>query len=147
MTPGTHPRRPWRSTGAVLAGVLAVIVLSTVTDVVMHATGVFPPWFQPMADPLWLLATAYRFLYGVAGGWITARLAPDRPMRHTLALGVVGLSLSIVGVAVAWGRGPEFGPAWFSIGLVVIALPTAWLGGALGRRERATREVPRTASA
>jgi hypothetical protein len=59
---------------------------------VLHATGVFPPFGQPMADALFLLATAYRIVYGVAGCYLTARLAPDRPMRHALALGVVALS-------------------------------------------------------
>ena len=33
-----------KSIGAVLAGFVAVFVLSLGTDVVLHATGVFPPW-------------------------------------------------------------------------------------------------------
>ena len=100
-----------------------------------------------MADPLWVLATGYRVVYGVLGGYLAARLAPDRPMRHALALGIAGLALSIAGVAMTRGRGPEFGPAWFSIVLVLIALPTAWLGGALCRRGRAGREALRTVPA
>jgi len=75
------------SIGAVLAGFVAVFVLSLGTDVVLHATGVFPPWGQPMSDVLLLLATVYRTVYGVAGSYITARLAPDRPMGHALVLG------------------------------------------------------------
>ena len=46
---------------------------------------------------------------GVAGSYITARLAPDRPMQHAPALGVVGLAMSIAGAVARWGRGPAFG--------------------------------------
>jgi hypothetical protein len=65
----------WKSTGAVLAGILVGAVLSLGTDVVLHATRVFPPWDQPASDALLLLATAYRTVYGVAGSYITARLS------------------------------------------------------------------------
>lgn len=135
-TMDTHPRRLWRSIGAVLAGLIVVIALSTVTDIVMHATGVFPPWFQPMAEALWLLAIGYRVVYTIVGGYITARLAPDRPMRHALALGVVGTVIGIAGVAATWGRGPEFGPVWYSLALVLTGLPCCWLGGLLYRSAR-----------
>ncbi len=55
----THrPRRIGRSIGAVLTGFLAVVILSLGTDVALHATGVFPPWGQPMADALLLLEEA-----------------------------------------------------------------------------------------
>jgi len=121
-----------RRIGAVLAGLLAVIVLSLGTDVVLHAARVFPPWGQPMADALFLLATAYRLVYGVAGGYIAARLAPDRPMAHAMVLGVVGLALSLAGAVATWDRGPQFGPHWYPLALVVTALPCSWAGGRLG---------------
>jgi hypothetical protein len=121
----------FRSIVAVIAGVLAVFALSLGTDVVLHATGIYPPWFQPMGDSLWVLALAYRIVYGIAGGYITAWLAPSRPMVHALVLGAMGLVLSIVGVAANWNKGPEFGPKWYSIVLVLTALPCAWLGGKL----------------
>ena len=126
-----RPRLMLRRIGAVLAGLLVIIVITTATDSVMHATGVFPPAGAPMSNALWLLATAYRIVYGVAGSFIAARLAPDRPMRHALALGVVGLVLSIVGAVATWDRGPGFGPKWYPLALVVIAIPSAWLGGKL----------------
>lgn len=136
--PITHPRRLWRSTGSVLAGVLAIIVLSIGTDMVLHATGVFPALGQPMADALFVLATAYRTVYGVAGGYITARLAPDRPMQHALALGAVGLALSIVGAVATWGREPALGPAWYPLALVALTMPQCWAGGKLaGMKMRA----------
>ena len=101
--------------------------------------GIYPPWFEPMAGPLWLLATAYRIVYGVAGSYITARLAPDRPMMHALVLGIVGVALSIAGAVVAWGKGPEFGPTWYPLALIAIALPCAWAGGKLRVRQLRAR--------
>jgi hypothetical protein len=75
----THPpRRILRRIGAVVAGLFAVIILSIATDMLLHATGVFPPQGQPMGDALFLLPTAYRIVYAVVGSYIAARLAPDR---------------------------------------------------------------------
>ena len=104
------PRHIFRSIGAVLAGMAAGIILSLGTDIVLHAVGVFPPWGLPVSDAPLLLATAYRAVYGVASSYITARLAPDRPMQHALAGGAVGFVVSIVGAVVTWNRGPAFGP-------------------------------------
>jgi hypothetical protein len=131
---GAQPPRPIpRSIGAVFVGVLAVIALSLGTDVVLHATGIYPPWFQPMADGLWVLALAYRVVYGIAGGYIAARLAPNSPVAHAVVLGVIGEVLSIVGVASHWNKGPEYGPKWFGIALIATALPLAWIGGKISR--------------
>ena len=134
-TESRGPRSILRSIGAVFAGILAIFVLSLGTDVVMHATGVFPPGFQPMSTPLWVLAMAYRIVYGIAGGYITARLAPHKPMGHALALGLVGIVLSTIGVASTWNGGPEYGPKWFSLALIAISVPCAWLGGKLRLRQ------------
>jgi surface polysaccharide O-acyltransferase-like enzyme len=127
-------RRILRRVGAVLAGLLFVIIITTTTDALMHATGIFPPWGQPMSDSLFVLALAYRIVYGIVGGYITARLAPDQPVKHALVLGVIGFVLSLAGTFATWNRGPEFGPKWYPLALVVIAIPTAWLGGKLVSR-------------
>jgi surface polysaccharide O-acyltransferase-like enzyme len=128
----TKPQRNiLRSAGAVVAGLLAVIVITTATDALLHATGIFPPWGQPMSDSLFLLAFAYRIVYGIVGGYITARLAPDKPVKHAVVLGAIGFVLSLAGAVATWNRGPEFGPKWYPLALIVIAIPTAWLGGKL----------------
>jgi len=132
----THPRRLWRSTGAVLLGFFAVVVLSLGTDQVLHVFGVYPPWGQPMHEPgLNLLALAYRTVYAVVGSYIAARLAPHNPMRHAVVLGVVGLALSVAGAIATIPM--DLGPAWYPIALVLTALPCAWLGGALHRMRQA----------
>ena len=128
-----------RSLGAVVAGLLIIFVLHLGTDVVMHATGIFPPWFQPMAGPLWVFAFAYRTIYSVLGCYVTARLAPNNPMKHAMLLGVIGFVLSMAGLVSTWNAGPEFGPKWYPIALVVSALPCAWIGGKLGERVKTGR--------
>lgn len=130
----SEPRRIPRRVGAVLAGLLAIFALSLGTDMVLHASGVFPPWGQPMADSLFALAMAYRIVYAVAGCYITARLAPDRPMQHALALGALGVALSTAGAVATWNRGPAFGPHWYPVALIISSIPCAWAGGWLAAR-------------
>jgi hypothetical protein len=128
-------RRIWRRIGAIVAGLLVIGILDTAIDVIMHQTGVYPPWFQPMRTSLWLLAIGYRTIDGIIGGYITARLAPDRPIVHALALGSVGILLSSAGVIATWSKGPEFGPKWYPLTLVAIALPCSLIGGLLRARQ------------
>jgi surface polysaccharide O-acyltransferase-like enzyme len=127
------------SIGAVLAGFVAVFVLSLGTDVVMHIAGVFPQLGQPMSDALFVLATLYRTVYCIAGSYIAARLAPNRPMEPALVLGVLGLIVSITGAVVTWNKGPAFGPHWYPLALIVTAIPCAWVGGRLRIMQLHTR--------
>jgi len=124
MSDATSARRTWRRIGAVLAGFVIIVVLSIATDAVLHATGIFPPHGELMTDALYVLALAYRMVYSVAGSNVTARLAPDHPLRHALVLGGIGAVLSSIGAAAMW----DAGPGWYPLSLVVIALPCAWVG-------------------
>jgi len=122
-----------KSTGAVVAGFFTVFVLSLVTDQVLHMLKVYPPWGQSMSSGLFLLATSYRLLYTVLGGYLTARLAPHTPLRHAVILGLVGTAAGIAGVVATINK-PELGPAWYPIVLAVTAFPATWLGGFLYER-------------
>ena len=135
MSPPAPPRRRWRSVGAVVAGFVVVFVLSVGTDQVLHVLKVYPTWGEPMAGALYVMATAYRIVYTILGGYITARLAPRAPVRHALILGLVGLLAGILGVIVNIAK-PELGPLWYSIAVAVTGPPCAWLGGLLyGNRQ------------
>jgi hypothetical protein len=128
----THQPRRLRSVGAVVAGLGGIFAVTTGVDAVMHATGVFPPvGAPPMADRLFLLAFGYRFVIDVAGSWLCARLAPRRPMRHALVLGAIGMVLSVAGAVAMW----DASRAWYPLALAASALPCAWLGGRLARRQ------------
>ena len=128
-----------RSLRALLAGALAGVVLSIGTDMLLRATGFLPPLGKPMADGLFLLATIYRTVYGIAGSYIAARLAPDRPMVHALMLGVIGTAVCILGAVVTWDKGPEFGPHWYPLALVVLGMPQSWAGGRLSELQLPAR--------
>src|SRR5262245_10874227 len=129
-----------KSIWAVVAGVLFIVIASTLVDIVLHAVGVYPPWDQPIGDGLALLATAYRFVISVVGAWLTARLAPDKPMKHALILGVVGTLLGIAGVVATWNAG--LGPRWYAIALAVLAIPQCWIGGKLYETRSRKLETP-----
>lgn len=124
------PRRLGRSIGALLAGFVAVVILSMGTDAALHAAGIFPPLGQTMSDELFLLATVYRTVYGVLGSYITARLAPYRSMQHALIGGFVGLVLSTAGAVATWNK-PSLGPHWYPLALIALVMPCAWAGGRL----------------
>jgi len=121
----------------------AGIILSLATDELLHLARVFPPWGDSMVgfDGPLLLATVYRTIYGIASSYITGRLAPNRPMLHALVGGVVGLVASIFGAVATWNKGPAFGPHWYPLALVVLALPSAWAGGKLRVAQLAARIV------
>lgn len=136
--PGAPERRSLpRSIWAVAAGVLTIFILSIAVDVVLHSTGIFPPMGQPMDTVLWGVTTAYRLVFQIGGAWLTARLAPSRPMRHAMVLAGIGLVLSMLGLVLTWDRGPEFGPKWYPIGLVLSAVPCCWAGAWLHARRAA----------
>jgi hypothetical protein len=139
MAASQRPRRG-RSVWAILAGFLCVVILSLVTDEVLHLLKIYPPWEEMMSDRLFALATAYRVVYNVIGCWLAAQLAPNRPMRHALLLGWVGLFVALLGAVATWNHQPPMGPHWYSVALAVFALPCAWLGGKLYEVKAATRE-------
>jgi len=126
-----------RSIWAVIAGFLVNAIPATIVDIILHATGVFPPWGEPMPDSRFMIATAYRIVFGIAGCYVAARLAPSRPMAHALALGIVGVVLSTAATIVTWNRGPAFGPHWYPIALILVSMPCAWIGGKLATSRQA----------
>jgi hypothetical protein len=129
-----------KSVGAVVAGAVVGVILSIGTDEALVKAGIFTPIGKPMSDSLLLLATLYRSVYGVLGSYVTARLAPSRPMRHAMILGAIGTAVSVAGLVVTWNRVAEFGPHWYPSALVVLAMPQSWLGGQI--RVRQLRTVP-----
>lgn len=140
----SRPHSRLRSIGAILLGMIAVVVLSLGTDQLMHALNIFPAIGQPMYDPgLNLLSLVYRTIYGVLGSYIAGRVAPYSPMTHALILGAVGFILSLAGAIVAIVLAGTMGPLWYPIGLVLTTLPGAWLGGFLAQKTGKTGDSPR----
>jgi hypothetical protein len=129
-----------KSIGAVLAGAIVAILLELGTDELLRQLHIFPPLSQPMTDSGLLgVATLYRTIYGVVGGYVTARLAPSRPMLHAFILGTLGELAAIAGVVATWNDTDKYGPHWYPIALVILALPPAFLGAWLYERRAQTR--------
>jgi hypothetical protein len=119
-----------KSIGAVLAGMIFIVATHTLTDYVLESLGIFTP---PDAGfhTTWMVVTAtiYRSIFNVGGGYLTAALAPDRPMLHAIILGLIGTFLGAVAAVVTIPM--NLSPAWYPIALAVLALPCTWLGGKL----------------
>jgi len=124
------PRHLGRSIGAVLAGLLTIVVTHAGTDAILHAVGIYPKAGVTMAAGLFGLALAYRTVFSVLGAYVTARLAPRRPLKHALVLGGIGLLPSLAGV-IANLVHPELGPLWYTVALFLVTLPCCWLGAKL----------------
>jgi hypothetical protein len=132
---GIPPRSRWyRSLGAVFAGLLVNAFLSSATDLLLVAAGVFPPLSEfghpaSFSDSLLLLALLYRTVYGVLGCYVTARLAPTRPMAHAIGLACIGFVIGVVGAVATWGTWTS----WYSLAIIAVTLPSGWLGARILR--------------
>jgi hypothetical protein len=114
-----------KSIWAVLAGFILVVAFSIATDILLTKTGAMKQPFDLNSTFFILLVVAYRCVYGVAGSFLTARLAPNRPMKHSIIGGVIGLIIATVGAIAMWHQPPH----WYPIALIITTLPCAWLGG------------------
>ncbi len=116
-----------KSIGAILAGFIFVVAVSIVTDIILTQAGIMKHPFDQNTNMFIGLVILYRNVYSTIGSYITASLAPSKPMRHAMIGGFIGFVLSIVGAIVM----KDEGPSWYAISLIVLALPSAWLGGKL----------------
>lgn len=135
-----------KSIGAVAAGMVFIVVTHTATDALLEANGILPKGNLHVGAGLILLVLGYRAVFSVAGCYLTARLAPQRPLKHSLILGAIGLVMSTLG-AIA-NEKLNLGPSWYTWTLVAISLPLAWLGGRLyqlqyAKRTSAATRLPR----
>lgn len=123
---GSWPRSIW----AVFAGILANVVIAVPIDIVLEKLGVYPTFgSEPMSNGLCALAFSYRVVAAIAGGYITARLAPINPGKHVLVLGGIGVVMASAGTVAMWG----VGPVWYPLALIAIAVPCSVWGGRMFR--------------
>jgi hypothetical protein len=134
-------RNTMKSVGAILAGLVAGVLVSIGTDLLMQKLGVFPGFDSPFLFTTWMLvlATLYRSVYSVGSSYLAAALAPNRPMQHAMILGTIGFVVSIIGFIVMRERSAS--APWYPIALIVLALPCAWMGGKLFVIRRSTQSV------
>jgi uncharacterized membrane protein (DUF485 family) len=120
-----------RSILAIAAGFFSICLLAFGADAILRAA--MPEAFSPDGSvesvQMLLFAIGYVLVFAVAGCYLTAHLAPNRPMRHALILGLLGLIFNIAGTIAFW----HTAPAWFHIVSLLLVMPAAWLGGRLRR--------------
>ena len=117
-----------KSIGAVLGGFLIVVILSVATDTVLEKAGIFPPPTEGLFITWMLvLAFAYRTVYTVLGGYVTASLASANPTKHVKILGIIGTIMGCLGIVAGWNLSQH----WYPIALAVASFPSVWHGGKL----------------
>jgi hypothetical protein len=105
-------------------------LLGFVTDTILQQLGILPiPTEQKFEPGHSLLALSYHLLFVILGGFVTARLAPDRPIVHAITLGILGIVFSTLGLIAIITQ--ELAPAWYGWALIVFSVPATWLGGKL----------------
>ncbi len=123
---------PWRSIVAVVTGLLITALTTVVIDTILAATGIFPPGSERWPDHIFAFMLLYRIPIELAGGYVTAKLAPGKPLTHVLILaGLVAAGTSISAIVMHAER-----PIWYLLGLIAIAVPCSLLGERLQRRSR-----------
>ncbi len=122
-----------KSIGAILAGLMFIVVTHSAVDFILETLGIFTPPTQRFDTP-WMLVTAtiYRTILSIAGCFLTGILAPSRPMLHALILGFIGFLLSSVAAIII--EPIDLSPTWYPIALVILAIPCAWVGGTIAEK-------------
>lgn len=121
-------KRILKSIGAIIIGLIAGASLSILSDYVMAVTGYMDmERFINTPSHIVLVVILYRFVFNTAGCYLTAKLSPFKPMQHALALGIIGLLLSLIGIFFMWDQATPF----YNIAIMLISLPSAWIGGKL----------------
>ena len=126
-----------RSVAAVVAGFLTIGVLAFGTGKLMQASS--PAQFDASGIPtttlMMIVQLLYVGVYATFGCWLAGRLAPSHPMRHALAVGVLGLALNIPSAVVLWNSHP----GWYLATGILTTVLWAWLGGHIAERQAAGR--------
>lgn len=117
--------KPFRSYGAVLAGFVVTITMTSLTDMLLRQLRIFPNGDMVMSNLLFSAALFYRCIFNIFGCYIAAKLAPYYPTKHAVALAVMITIAAILGAFRMWAMGP----AWYSIVNIVIAIPCGLAAG------------------
>jgi hypothetical protein len=123
-----------RSVGSILVGFLFIAVLSFGSDIMLRVT--FPDDFgipeTIVSVRVLALSLAGAAVYATVGCYLTARLAPSRPMGHALLLGALVLVFTGMNTSMLWMLAVK----WYKLTSLALVMPCAWLGGWLAERSR-----------
>jgi hypothetical protein len=126
-------------------GFFLIGLLSFGADAALHS--VMPTAFDAAgrveSTSVLLLMLTYVGIFAITGCYLTARLAPGRPLLHALILGLLGLIFNIAGTVALWNTAP----AWYHALALVLVMPYAWVGGKLREVEIARGSTAATMGA
>lgn len=118
----------WKSIGSIFAGFLIGAILSIGTDVALNGAGLMNMAnFKENSSGIILIVIMYRFIFNIVGCYVTAKLAPNKPMKHVLIIGIIGTIFAILGSAAMWDKAV----VWYNISIILISMPSAWIGAKL----------------
>lgn len=127
-----------RSVMVVAVGFVFIAVLSFGTDALVRVA--LPDAFDETGRTdrlsVLLLSLGYVAVIAIVGCYLTARLAPSRPMLHAIVVGFLGLIFTAAGTILMW----SMAPAWYNITSLALVMPYAWVGGRLAERAQGSRE-------
>jgi uncharacterized BrkB/YihY/UPF0761 family membrane protein len=118
-----------KSIFAVFAGLIFIVATHTIVDQVLQAKNILPKDNLWVSTNLILLVIFYRAILSFFGCFLTAHLAPQKPLKHSLILGGIGTVFSIIG-SIA-NQHYNLGPNWYPWTLVILSLPIAYFAGYL----------------
>ncbi len=123
-----------RNVGSIVVGFLFIAVLSFGSDILLRVT--FPDdvdvQIRIVSVRVLVLSLISAAVYATVGCYLTARLAPSRPMWHALVLGVLVLIFTEANTTVLW----TLAPLWYKLASLALVIPCAWLGGWLAGQSR-----------
>ncbi|HEV2575874.1 MAG TPA: hypothetical protein VGU25_01575 [Acidobacteriaceae bacterium] len=117
-----------RSILALLAGFIAEPLLVVAADWIFARAhpGAFTPEGH-VAGTAAIVVLIYVQVINAISGYITGRIAPQRPALHAFILGIVGFVLCVIVSAYSWNAQPH----WYLLGGILLAIPSTTLGGYL----------------
>jgi hypothetical protein len=123
-----------RSILAVIAGfaLTGLLIGGTTAALIAGSPASFDARNAPTTLGMLLLMHAYVAVYATLGCWLAARLAPSRPMRHAMIVGVLGVLVNLANPNI-W----SIYPLWSNVVSITTPLLWGWLGGTIRERQLA----------
>ena len=114
-----------RSIGAVAAGYL---IFGASGFLLFQLSGQDPHQQAPLTFKI--ASIIWGCVFALVAGWLTARIAPNRPATHA---GILAGLLAAVAVGLLFLRAPGQSQ-WTNLAALVVMAPCAWLGGVLSSK-------------
>lgn len=114
----------YRSARAVFIGVLAIPFLGLMCGrfILPHVSSQFTPTQTTIG---FMLSALCAEICNMAGGYIAAQLAPQKPLTHAFIVGSTVVVMATYVAVVLCAREPF----WYHFATIILALPTTMAGG------------------